>query len=220
MSWRRRVLQRIGVPLTMLFMRVLWATYRFRIDGDHWLQEAAAEESPVVLCFWHGELFVGSWLLHRLGKMGLTLTYVVSPSKDGDFATNLLEKFGGRAVRGSATRSGVKAMRGLYRAITREHSSTVILPDGPRGPRHHCKEGVVLLSQLAQAPIVPLTLTAYPAFRLRTWDKMVVPPPFARININVSRPYTVERERTSEQQELERERLEKILKGGGSGGGQ
>lgn len=191
MTRRRRLLQALGAPVALGLMRSLWKSYRFKVEDDEEVMTLAAEGIPFILLFWHGEIFVGAWMLRRLASAGARITYIISPSKDGEFAVRLVNRVGGQVVRGSATRSGVKALRGLYRAITREKGSPVMLPDGPRGPRRQCKEGVLLLSQLAQAPIIPMGISARPAWHLKTWDRLLIPPPFAGINIRFAPSFVV-----------------------------
>ena len=211
MSRSRKWAQRIGAPLTLWLLRGLWSTYRIRVNGEAPLASLAAKHQPVVLTFWHGELIVGSWYFLRMAQLGFTLTFLISPSKDGDFAVRILDRIGGQAVRGSATRSGVKALKGLYRAMTREGRSPIILPDGPRGPNRHSKKGAILLSQLAQAPIVPIAIESRPDWRLRTWDRHLVPPPFSRVAIEVGTPYIVPKGLDEQALENQRKRLDDIL---------
>jgi hypothetical protein len=78
-----------------------------------------------------------------------------------------------------------------------------ITPDGPRGPAHAIAPGVVYVAQRANAPIVPISVRASRAWRLRTWDRFMIPKPFARLTIrygdlhrvpNVDNDVTIERE--------------------------
>jgi len=195
---KMRILHSIAAPLSLSILRFAWASYRFRIFSDEEIRKMAAESRPFILLFWHGEIFTGAWMLRRLARLGARITYVISPSKDGEFALKLVKRVGGHAVRGSATRSGVKALRGLYRAITRENGSPVMLPDGPRGPRRKCKEGVLLLSQLTQTPVIPMAVASAPSWHLKTWDRLLIPPPFARVSFRFGPSFTVPREETIE----------------------
>jgi len=70
-------------------------------------------------------------------------------------------------------------LRALVAAI-RGGSDVAIVPDGPRGPREQLQPGVVALAALTGAPVVPLAVGARPARRLRSWDRFLVPLPFAR----------------------------------------
>jgi lysophospholipid acyltransferase (LPLAT)-like uncharacterized protein len=211
MSKSRLWVQRIGAPVILAILKVLWFTYRFRVSGDGELAKLAEDGRPVILTFWHGEIFVGGWFLRHLARLGFNLTFVVSPSKDGEFAMRLINRFGGQAVRGSATRSGVKALKGLYRAMTRDGGSPIVLPDGPRGPNRRSKEGAILLSQLAQAPIVPIAIEARPNLRLKTWDRLLVPPPFARVAVEVGPSFTVPKGLDEEAMKQQRQDVDTLL---------
>ncbi len=204
----RRLLYMITAPIIVGLIRLMWWTYRFEIRGDDELRELAARGKPMVLAFWHGDLFMMPWYLSRLTELGVRVTYLVSPSMDGEYAVKLLNVIGGRTVRGSATRSGTKAIRGLYRVIVKEHGSPVVAADGPKGPRHRCKKGAVVLGQLTDARIVPLAAAPRRAFRLRTWDHLPVPLPFTRVALEVGEAIEVPKDLTEEEVEVHRMRLE------------
>lgn len=207
----RRFVYTVTAPVLVGLIRSMWWTYRFEVRGDAGLRELAERGRPAVLAFWHGDLFMMPWYLSRLTGLGLGVTYLVSPSMDGEYAVRLLGVIGGRAVRGSATRSGTKAIRGLYRVIVKDRGSPVVAADGPKGPPHVCKKGAVVLGQLTDAAIVPLAAAPRLALRLRTWDRMPVPLPFTRVAIEVGEPIEVAADVSEEQVEAERRRLEDAI---------
>jgi lysophospholipid acyltransferase (LPLAT)-like uncharacterized protein len=45
-----------------------------------------------------------------------------------------------------------------------------------------------LLAERAGRPILPLGVGSRPARRLRSWDRFLVPPPFARLRIELGEP--------------------------------
>lgn len=199
----------MAAPPVSTLARSLWATLRVTVVGQGFL---AGRHRPCVITLWHDSLLVVTPYLARLARgASLRPTYLVSPSRDGDFGVALLDRLGMSTVRGSATRSGVSGLHGLYRATVREGASPVVLPDGPQGPRHHCKAGPVLLAQLAGAPVVPVACAARPAWRLSTWDRQLVPWPFARVAIVLGEPRPVPRELGPEGVEEERCALEARL---------
>jgi lysophospholipid acyltransferase (LPLAT)-like uncharacterized protein len=207
----RRLLYALTAPILVALVRFMWWTYRFELRGDESLRRLAAERRPMVLAFWHENLFMMPWYLSRLTGLGVGVTYLVSPSLDGEYAVKLLDVIGGRAVRGSATRSGTKAIRGLYRIIVKENGSPVVAADGPRGPRRRCKKGAVVLGQLTDAPIVPLAAAPRRAFHLRTWDRLPVPLPFTRVAIEVGEPMEIPKELTENEVESHRRNLEATI---------
>lgn len=183
-SRARRLAYRVAAPLLAGLARGLWATYRVRVASGE--RGTVADGSrPVILSFWHDRVLVATGFVQLAWRPPLAPTYLVSPSVDGDLVTLALERLGGRVVRGSATRSGVKSLRDLWRAMRREGLSPVIVPDGPLGPPHRAKPGAVMLAQLAGAPIVPIAVSVRGAVRLPTWDRLVVPLPFARVEVRL-----------------------------------
>jgi lysophospholipid acyltransferase (LPLAT)-like uncharacterized protein len=82
-------------------------------------------------------------------------------------------------------RQGWKALQGL-----RTGSVAVIVPDGPRGPRRVFSEGAVRLAAMARVPIVPCGAYAMPSRRFGSWDRMILPLPFARYVAVVGNPIT------------------------------
>ena len=178
----RAFLYAIAAPCLVGLAKLFWASVRVRrVEGAEHLDRALAAEGPIVLCFWHDELFPGlMWLRRRFRRAGRQMAFMVSPSVDGDLAARMLAIDGGVIVRGSATRSGVKSLRDLYRVMRKQGASPVVLPDGPQGPPREMKEGALLLSHLAGAPILCLAAAGTRPWRLRTWDRLQVPRPFSR----------------------------------------
>lgn len=207
----RRLVHALTAPLLVGLIRLMWWTYRFEIRGAAGLDEIAARGKPVILSFWHGDLFMMPWYLSRLSERGVGVTYLVSPSMDGEYAVKLLNVIGGRTVRGSATRSGTKAIRGLYRVIVKDRGSPVVAADGPKGPSHRCKKGAIVLGQLTEARIVPLAAAPRRAFQLRTWDRLAIPLPFTRVAIEVGEPVEIPKELTEDEVETHRLDLEQRI---------
>jgi lysophospholipid acyltransferase (LPLAT)-like uncharacterized protein len=114
-------------------------------------------------------------------------------------------RFGLPVVRGSSSRGGSDALRALLAAV-RGGEDVAVVPDGPRGPRERLQGGVVALAALTGAPVVPLGFAARPARRLASWDRFLVPLPFARAAAVFGKPAVVAREadRESVRADLER----------------
>jgi lysophospholipid acyltransferase (LPLAT)-like uncharacterized protein len=211
MSVGRRLFYAVAAPVVAAAVKTLWATCRFTVTGGEVIDELGEAGQRMVLTMWHEHVGVAARQLSRLGRVGVNVTYLVSPSVDGELAVGLLRRIGGSIVRGSATRSGVKAMHGLYRAMVRANASPVVLPDGPQGPRRSCKPGSLLLARTSGAPVVPMACAASAAWRLRTWDRQLLPRPFSRVAIVVGEPFTVPSGASDEELERHRAHLEEQL---------
>lgn len=211
MSLARRTIYAIVAPVAVAMIRLLWATYRVEVRGDDQARRRIEAGEPLILTLWHEGIFLAARYFRHLGALGARVTYLVSPSVDGELGTRVLRIMGSHVVRGSATRSGVKSMRHMYRAMVRDNASPVILPDGPQGPRHFCKPGSLLLAQMSGKPVLAMAVAAGWSWRLPTWDRLLLPLPFSRVRILVGEPYSVTSGLTEEQLEAERVRLEHLL---------
>jgi lysophospholipid acyltransferase (LPLAT)-like uncharacterized protein len=162
-------------------VRLLGATLRTRTVGVDGIRAHWASGRPVIYAVWHGRLLMMAWANARLRRTAgaRPVTVLASRSRDGDLVAAYVGRFGLEAVRGSSSRGGTAALRALVGAV-RGGRDVAVVPDGPRGPREQCRPGVVALAALTGAPVVPLAFAARPARRLRTWDRFLVPAPFAR----------------------------------------
>ncbi len=208
MTWWRRILFAIGLPIAYASLRLMWMTWRYRVYEDEGFAELERRHEPAVFALWHEGLLSCFWYAWRLLERGIGATFLISPSVDGDFGAQLLARFGSRAVRGSARRSGAAALRRLHRAICNDRQSPIITLDGSKGPRRYCKPGAIMVARMAGVPIVPIGFAARRAWRLPSWDRHLMPAPFTTIVIVVGEPYTVPRDMDEEALEVHRSDLE------------
>jgi len=201
----------LGPPAATALFHTLAASYRYVIARPERLESLVAS-GPVVLTLWHDQAFAAVRFLHRrLHRGGLALTVIASQSRDGELVARFAAPLGVPVVRGSTSRGGRGAILALYRALARHRSSPLLLPDGPRGPRHRAKAGAILLAQFGQAPVVPLAFVADRGTRLRSWDRMTVPHPWARVAVAIGEPRRVPRQLDAGALESERAGLEAAL---------
>ena len=205
----RMFVYRLAVWLTAGVLEVLWRTGRIQILGLERTEALLHEQRAVIPVFWHQHLLLLSRFLVADRVKGLKPGFMISPSVDGQAPTMLAVLYGAHVVRGSGSYTGVRAVRGVHSAIVKEGISPGITPDGPRGPRFEFKPGAIFTAQIAGKPVVPIAYAAKPMWMLRTWDKFIVPSPFARIVIAIGEPYfpqkrLEEHEMEAAQREMER----------------
>ncbi len=187
--WRRlrrsffdALLRTLGPMLT----RVLAWTWRVERRGEAGMQLVYGDE-PFVLVLWHGRLVPP---LPISGHAHRGFGILVSPSDDGKLAGIALRSFGYRVILGSASRGGASALREMGDTIA-EGTPVVITPDGPRGPRHGMNSGPAWLARNQRVPMLSVGIAVDRAWRLKSWDRLVIPKPFARIVLQYSDPVTV-----------------------------
>jgi lysophospholipid acyltransferase (LPLAT)-like uncharacterized protein len=194
MTAARRLLYALVVPVGLAIIRLWWASCRIvRVEGAEHLEAALAKAPSFVPCFWHQHQgFCAKYLLDERGR-GFAAGWLISPSVDGEIGVMLVRRVGGSVIRGSSSHTGARALRDYYLALVQENISPVITPDGPRGPRFKFKPGALLLAQMSQRPILPMSYAASRAWLVK-WDKFVIPVPFlARIAIAIGPPRYVPR---------------------------
>jgi lysophospholipid acyltransferase (LPLAT)-like uncharacterized protein len=64
----------------------------------------------------------------------------------------------------------------------------------PKGPSRHAKPGALFLAANLGWPVVPVAFHARPCRELSSWDRFMVPWPFAKIGIASAPPLQVEPE--------------------------
>lgn len=182
-------------------LRLLGATWRFRVDDA---RAPGALERRGVLCFWHFELLPVAWFLRRrrLARGG-RVALLASHSRDGELGAVLGRMWGADVARGSSSRGGSAGLRALYR-FARSGSLPIVSPDGPRGPARRAKPGAVALAQALSLPLVPVGLACDRCWRLRSWDRMAVPRPFARVALRVGPPLDAAGDPAAATERLER----------------
>ncbi len=210
LSRGRLLAYRIAVFIGTGIVELLWRTSRLTILNEDRLDAELRKHGAVILSFWHGHLVILARYLVVKRPKGLKLGFVISPSVDGEVAAMLTRIYRGHIIRGSSTYTGARTARHLVRAVN-EGISPAITPDGPLGPRFVFKPGALFVSQLCGRPVVPLSYAAKPAYLLRTWDKFVIPVPFARVVIAVGEPVTVPRETTPDGLEVYRAAIQQQL---------
>jgi lysophospholipid acyltransferase (LPLAT)-like uncharacterized protein len=163
-------------------LRALAATWRVRVVGGEHLQRLRQARQPFVFACWHGELLALLWHHRRQG-----VHVLVSEHRDGELVARVAEGLGFGTVRGSTTRGGGRALLRLSRLLQEGHE-VAVTPDGPRGPARQYAPGALVAAQRGGAPVLLVSMAVDRAWRLRSWDRFVIPKPFARITVAYGEP--------------------------------
>jgi 3-deoxy-D-manno-octulosonic-acid transferase len=180
-------------------------TTRCEYVGAADVRERVRRGERVIVAFWRDHLLGMS-----IASAGGPVRLLISWHRDGEIAVRCLRRFGMVSVRGSSTRGGIGGVRRLLEALRAGHP-IVVVPDGPRGPRHRAKPGVVQLARASGAEIVPVGFAASRVLRAASWDRLVVPLPFARLLFVQGRSLTVPRGASAGDTERARQALESEL---------
>lgn len=212
MTWKRKLSYSILRPIVKLFITSFWWTCRVeKIIGDEHTLKLINKGDPIIPCYWHQMHIFGAWYMRKLQKRGLKIGYLISPSVDGEISARIVQSWGAVAIRGSSNRTGARALKDMYNTIIKDKVSPVTTSDGPTGPIHEFKQGAVMLSQLTQAPMLPIAYAASRYWELKSWDKFIIPKPFSRIIIAIGEPHDIAKKLSAEEMEYERIKMEKDM---------
>jgi lysophospholipid acyltransferase (LPLAT)-like uncharacterized protein len=187
----------------------LWGrTLRYEM-ADHAGVMGISLTENYIAALWHNRLLVFPLVLRRFfpQRQGAAL---ISASRDGDLLTDAVQRFGYNVVRGSSSRLGASAILQLEEVLA-SGSDVVITPDGPRGPAYELGPGIIFLAQKTGAPVVPVNMEYSSCWRLNSWDRFIVPRPFAKVRVIIGAPHRVGSTSSPEEFEAERLRLQKAM---------
>ncbi len=173
--------------------RAFQFTWKIEIRENEALKKLLAKDGLFVVAHWHGE---------ELGILHLLKPYrvacMVSQSFDGELVARMIHHLGSKAVRGSSSKGAVQALKGILR-LAKEGWRPSVAVDGPRGPRHEVKKGVVEIAKVLKVPILPINMACSRSFIFqKSWNKSELPLPFSRIVIEWGEPIEYDPQRALE----------------------
>jgi lysophospholipid acyltransferase (LPLAT)-like uncharacterized protein len=146
--------------------------------------------------------------MHR----GRGVNLLISTSNDGQIIASICERFGYGLVRGTASsiREGGRAVIKMIRLL-KSGKNVAITPDGPKGPLHKVKPGLIYMAQKTSCPILPSTCVVKKKKTLNSWDRFVLPLPFNKGLVLYGNPIYIGKDDDIDESALKVERAMKEL---------
>ena len=171
---------------------VLMLSLRLSVSGGasiaeflDWGEGEAPQRGALFVC-WHDHTLLP---LHVFRRRNIGV--MMSRSRAGQMQAAFWRLYGWPTIWGSTRkREGIQALREALRML-RSGQSVAFTPDGPKGPRHLAQPGVVFLASNAGSVIIPLGVAADAFWQLPTWDRYLIPRPFARVHLHLGEPLLV-----------------------------
>lgn len=187
-AWARRRARRVrwAARAGTLLLRALASTWRMRVVNADAHRLVRASGQPLIYTFWHGTMLPLLWQ-HRKERVAI----LISEHGDGEIIARIAHSLGYHSVRGSSTHGAGRALLGTARELE-SGRDVAFTPDGPRGPLESFAPGALIVSQRTGAPLVLITVDAPRSWRLTSWDRFLIPKPFARVTIGYEDPLRVE----------------------------
>ncbi len=189
--------ERFTLKQRLLLWLITWAGFLIiRLIGPtlkwEWSIEEGGPEIPdpkmAVYVFWHRAVITSAWFFQNRG-----IAVMTSSSFDGEYIARIIEKFGYKAVRGSSSRGGVRALLEMHTDIE-EGRAVAFTIDGPKGPIYVAKPGPVLLAKNTEVPILPFYIAVEKGWVLKSWDQFIIPKPFSRVHLRTGKWIPVPKE--------------------------
>ena len=187
---RSPLIMALLVRLMSGYLALTYRTLRWTREGQEIAQgvwaETLATKSGAILALWHSRVPVGpaTW---PQGPDKPEIRVLVSQSRDGEFIARVIARLGLPAIRGSSlkktdtakNKGGEQAFRDMVKWV-KDGGAMAITPDGPRGPVEVLQKGAVALARVSGAPVLFVGMAMKPCIRLGTWDRTIIPLPFAK----------------------------------------
>jgi len=188
------------------YLGLVFRTKRWQWLGTEPIDRWLASGQACVWCFWHNRMAMMAYARRSPRPHHI----LISPHRDGQLIAAVVARFGIKPIFASSSRRPVEGFRQAL-AVLERGEMVCITPDGPRGPRMRASAGVIQAARMAGVPIVPLCYASSRRRVIGSWDRFVVPLPFARGIISWGEPIAVPRDADEAAQERLRALLEDRL---------
>ncbi|WP_425409712.1 lysophospholipid acyltransferase family protein [Hyphococcus sp.] len=207
---------RIAAFLIGAYIRLVYGTSRWRMNGVDHFETAAAEGKGVILAFWHGRLLMAPAIRRETDRRVFML---ISAHRDGEIIARGVRSFGVEFIRGSASnkqkpgkeKQGASAIARMAAALN-DGDVVGFTPDGPTGPAEKVKPGIIRLAQLSGAPIIPAAYAVSSGKHLKTWDRFLLAAPFSKGYYEAGEAIRVSAGADEKEREMRRAELEAALR--------
>ena len=181
-SFFQRVQLALISNLGGLVIRLTGLTLRYEVDGEDYFNQGPR---PAIYTFWHNQIVCAVYYFRDERIVVLTSRHF-----DGEYIARIIKRFGYGTARGSSTRGALRGLLELKNCL-QSGTDVAFTIDGPKGPRYRVKPGPLFLAQKTGLPVVPFHVEPNRFLELKSWDRLRIPKPFARIVIKFGTPFYV-----------------------------
>jgi lysophospholipid acyltransferase (LPLAT)-like uncharacterized protein len=191
----------------LFLLKIISSTYRIRIINPEIEADILKRGQIPIYASWHQRFFPG--IIFFATRKPISI--MISQSRDGELISKIVYDLGWYPVRGSSSKGGGQALKDIKKLVRKGYKIAHIV-DGPRGPFGVVKPGLLIIAQASGMPIVPAITSAEKKWVFNSWDKFMVPKPFARVIIRFSNEIHIPRKLQRSDFEEKRLFIEDTLK--------
>lgn len=204
-DWRERLNIRAADMFFYLLIRLICLTLRWETRGAENLDSIYESGHRAIFTFWHSCIFTATYFWRKRG-----IVVMSSQSKDGEFTSRFIKRFGYGTARGSSTRGAGRALAEMTECLANGLDAGFTI-DGPKGPANVAKPGAVTLARHSGQAILPFHVEVKRYIELPSWDRLKIPLPFTRAITLIAEPIYVSRSLSNEEIEAKQKRLQETL---------
>lgn len=198
-AWWRRIRPYLLPPLVYGLIRLLMSTVRVELRNYH------QPEAGGILLGWHGRVILATKAYRGKGFWAM-----ISHSRDGEMQYRIFSRLGFNIIRGSTGRGGAQALIECIKAL-KGGAVFALTPDGPRGPSGVVQMGVVTMAKKSGKPLIPVGVGTDRRWLFKSWDRYMIPKPFARGIMVFGEPIAVPADASDELCESIRQQVEREM---------
>ena len=184
MGKREFMIQFKGWILSFL-LRLQRLTWRIRIEGIERLDRLYTDNRQFLFCFWHG-IYIAIFPILE----GYRASVITNRSKRGNIIAEISKNFGYQSIQ-IPDKPHHGALSLLEEALSRTKAVGIAV-DGPLGPRHLVKNGVIRIASDIRFDLLPVSIYSQRKIVLKKrWDRMEIPLLFTKISLVFGKPIKV-----------------------------
>ena len=167
-------------------------TARYEVAGQENVDRTHDTGQSSITALWHGmTMMLSGYLASRVDPSQYVL--IIPDDHRGAVLSVWGKMLGGTTFPISMHAESMVAARRLLALIgeMKKGKRLVMNPDGPYGPSHEIKPGVLFIARKARAAVIPAGLFTATGYHIPRWDRYTVPFPFSRIALVFGEPLEV-----------------------------
>ncbi|MEJ2487140.1 MAG: hypothetical protein P8Y68_15540 [Anaerolineales bacterium] len=185
--------------------QIILKTAKISINNKKYIPTALDVDRPVIFTGWHGITMMAVPLVQYCYTDFSRFVIIMPDDWRGKALRIWAEKVKATPfpmnLEGDNTMGMARSLARLMKKVS-EGMNLYINPDGPDGPAHVIKPGIVFIARKTKAIIVPIGAYCRSAYIVPRWDRYSVPYPFSKISYHIGEPIESLPEDASEAEQL------------------
>lgn len=177
--------QYIIVGIIVFYEYIVYLTCSIKYTG---LEHLEKKDKPFIFLIWHRYILILPFF--TLQKK-VKLHFLISPNRDGRIISKTGKPANIETVWGTSGKSNSSKIIDLLTEKIKNNQHIGITPDGPKGPIYKVKPGCIFIADDTGSEIIPLKVKIKRKFTVSSWDKLVFPAPFAKIDFEIGEPIPI-----------------------------